>query len=121
MSDIARSIREREQAFEALYKLDEELNFKIRARRDRIFGEWVAEKIGLQNSAATNYAIHAAQLNLEEAGDQNLLIKVTTDLKKAGQWISDDELHSILMSAYSQAQHSFQNEFPDALDRDHHV
>ncbi|WP_419797946.1 MAG: DUF1476 domain-containing protein [Terasakiella sp.] len=121
MSDIARTIREREQAFEAQYKLDEEQNFKIRARRDRLFGTWVAEKLGLQGQEAQNYAIEAAQLDLEEAGDGNLIEKVVSDLSLAGRNVSSDEILTALTTALNDAQKSFANEYPEALDQDHHL
>jgi len=121
MSDIARTIREREQAFEAQYKLDEEQNFKIRARRDRLFGTWVAEKLGLQGEEAQNYAIEAAQLDLEEAGDGNLIEKVISDLSLAGRNVSSDEILTALTTALNDAQKSFANEYPEALDQDHHL
>lgn len=121
MSDIARAIKEREQAFEAQYKLDEEQNFKIRARRDRLFGAWVAEKIGLKGEEAETYAVNAAQMDLEEAGDGNLIAKVTADLKDAGQAVSNDDLLAALTTALKDAQQSFRDEYPEALDGDHHV
>jgi hypothetical protein len=121
MSNIARSIREREQAFEAQYKLNEEQNFKIRARRDRLFGAWVAEKIGLSGEAAKTYAIEAAQLDLEKAGDENLIEKVVADLKAAEQSVSNDELLSALTTALIEAQKQYSSEFPEALAGDHHA
>lgn len=121
MGDFARMIREREMAFEAQYKLDEEQNFKIRARRDRLFATWVAKIIGLDQRAAEQYAIHAAQLDLEVAGDQNLLDQVKADLSEAGRHLSDDDLVHALSNAQVVAQRSYGNQFPTALDNDHHV
>ena len=37
---------EREKAFEAKFKLDEELKFKATARRNRLLGHWAGEKMG---------------------------------------------------------------------------
>ena len=121
MSDIASIIKEREQAFEAQYKLDEEQNFKIRARRDRLFGEWVAGKIGLSGATAQNYAIKAAQLDLEAAGDDNLIEKVMADFSDAGKTVSNDEILDALTIALSAAQKSYRDEYPEALDTDHRV
>ncbi len=121
MSDIASTIRDREQAFEAKYKLDEEQNFKLRARRDHLFGLWIAEKLGLSGEEAENYAIKAAQLDLEAAGDENMLVKIKSDLDEAGKNISDDDLGDALGVALANAQKSFRDEYPEALDTDHHV
>jgi hypothetical protein len=121
MSDIASTIREREQAFEAQYKLDEEQNFKIRARRDRLFGAWIAEQLGLTGEVAEKYAIDAAKLDLEAPGDDNLIEKIKSDLDDAGKNISDEELLDALNVSLSSAQKSFRDEYPEALDTDHHV
>ncbi|MDV7338316.1 DUF1476 domain-containing protein [Terasakiella sp. A23] len=121
MSDIASTIRDREIAFEAQYKLNEEQNFKIRARRDRLFGAWIAEKIGLSGEEAEAYALNAARIDLEAAGDGNLLKKVIDDLDDVGKVITNDELHSALSEAFAQAQRSMLLEYPEALDRDHYV
>jgi hypothetical protein len=121
MSDIARMIRDREQAFEAQYKLDEEQNFKIRARRDRLFGAWVAQKLGLQGEEAEAYAIQTAQLDLEEAGDGNLIDKVVSDLSLSGYTVSSEEIIAALTTALNDAQKSFATEYPDALSTDHHL
>jgi len=121
MSDIARNIKEREQAFEAQYKLDEEQNFKIRARRDRLFGAWVAKKLGLSGEEAEKYAVEAALLDLEKAGDENLIEKVVADLKTANQSVSNEDLLIALTTSLTEAQSQYRNEYPEALANDHHV
>lgn len=121
MSDIARTIKEREQAFEAQYKLDEEHNFKIRARRDRLFGTWIAQQLGLTGQEAEAYAVKAAQLDLEAAGDDNLIEKVKADLQDVGKDMSNDDLLVALTDALHQAQQSFRDDYPEALGKDHHL
>lgn len=121
MTDIAHTIREREQAFEAKYKLSEEQNFKIRARRDRLFGNWVAQKMGLTGQAADAYAIEVAQIDLEAAGDENLITKVSADLAGTGQTVTTEDLLNALTEALHQAQLSFRDDYPDALSTDHHL
>ncbi|NVJ91920.1 MAG: DUF1476 domain-containing protein [Methylocystaceae bacterium] len=121
MNDIASVIKQREQAFEAQYKLDEEHNFKIRARRDRFFGTWAAEKIGLDGTQAEKYAIEAAQIDLEAAGDANLIDKVVADIKEAGKTVSNDELLAAMTDALQKAQQTFKEDFPEALSNDHHL
>ncbi len=44
MSD---SLREREQSYEAKFAHDEELRFRIKARRDKLFARWAATELGL--------------------------------------------------------------------------
>ncbi len=107
MNNIASAMREREKAFETQYKLSAELQFKVRARRDRLFGEWAAKKIGLDGEKAKAYAIEAAQLDLEEAGDENLIRKVVTDLNRANIQISDQEMIAVLLKAQHDAVASY--------------
>lgn len=121
MNDIARTIREREAAFEAQYKLDEEQNFKVRARRDRLFGAWVAEKLGLTGEEADTYAIDIAKLDLEVAGDGNMIEKIIADLSLKGHSVSSDEILAALSKAQQDALKSFADQYPNALDSDHHL
>ena len=47
---------EREKDFEARFKHDQELQFKVKARRNRLLGLWAAERMGLSGDAAQAYA-----------------------------------------------------------------
>ena len=47
---------EREEGFEKKFALDEEKKFKAEARRNRLLGLWVAEKLGITGDAAAAYA-----------------------------------------------------------------
>lgn len=121
MGDIARSMKEREQAFEAQYKLSEEQNFKIRARRDKLFGAWAAKIIGLNGMKAETYAVETAKMNLDEPGDNNMIEKILKDLKGAGKKISDEAVLEALSDCLIKAHNSLNAEYPDALDKDHHA
>ncbi|MCZ6455271.1 MAG: DUF1476 domain-containing protein [Alphaproteobacteria bacterium] len=72
---------ERENAFEAKFKLDEELRFKATARRNRLLGVWAAEQMGLNESAANAYAKEVVKSDFEEPGDDDVLRKVLADLQ----------------------------------------
>ena len=43
---------ERKQKEEGKYKHDQELQFKARNRGNKLFGLWIAEKLGLEGDAA---------------------------------------------------------------------
>jgi hypothetical protein len=75
---------EREKAFEAKFKLDEELRFKATARRNRLLGVWAAEQMGLNESEAGAYAKEVVKADFEEPGDDDVLQKVLTDLQGKG-------------------------------------
>lgn len=71
---------EREKDFENKYAHDEKLAFKIEARCSKLFGLWVAEKIGLSGAEAQDYALEVVNANLEKPGYDDVLDKVSKDL-----------------------------------------
>ena len=50
----------REEGFEKKFALDEEQKFKAEARRNKLLGNWAAEKLGMTGDAATAYAKQAS-------------------------------------------------------------
>ncbi|MGH7090354.1 MAG: ATPase inhibitor subunit zeta, partial [Stellaceae bacterium] len=50
------SFDDREKAFERKFERDQELAFKVRARRRRLLGLWAARQLGLSGAAAQSYA-----------------------------------------------------------------
>ena len=56
----------REEAFEKKFAIDEELKFRAEARRNRLLGLWVAEKLGMSGAEAQAYARGVIE---EEFGD----------------------------------------------------
>ena len=70
----------REEGFEKKYALDEEQKFKAEARRNKLLGLWVAEKLGISGDAANTYAKEVVAADFEEAGDKDVLHKVLKDL-----------------------------------------
>ena len=75
---------DREKAFETKFARDEETQFKIMARRNRLLGGWAAEKMGLTPEETEGYAREVVQADFEEAGDDDVLRKVLGDLTSAG-------------------------------------
>jgi hypothetical protein len=75
---------DRERAFEAKYARDEEMQFRIIARRNRLLGEWAARLMGLNAAEADGYARDVVRADFEEAGDDDVVRKVLGDLTSAG-------------------------------------
>ena len=75
---------DRERAFEAKYARDEEMQFRIIARRNRLLGQWAARQMGLSEAEAESYAKDVVRADFEEAGDQDVIRKVLGDLTAAG-------------------------------------
>ena len=75
---------DRERAFESKYARDEEMQFRIIARRNRLLGEWAARQMGLSEEETASYAKDVVRADFEEAGDDDVLRKVFGDLTAAG-------------------------------------
>lgn len=81
---------ERQKGEEHKFKHDEELRFKARNRRNRLFGQWIAEThLGLSGEAASAYAKDVVMADFEAPGDADMIGKVKADLAKAGHDLSD--------------------------------
>jgi hypothetical protein len=92
----------REEAFEKQFAVDEELKFKAQARRNRLLGLWVAEKLGLTGDAAIAYAKEVVAADFE-AGDRDLVHKVTKDLAAKGAALTESELGAKMNELLAQA------------------
>ena len=75
---------DRERAFESKYARDEEMQFRIIARRNRLLGEWAARLMGLSDAEAESYAKDVIRADFEEAGDDDVVRKLLGDLTSAG-------------------------------------
>jgi len=80
---------DREKAFETKFQKDQELQFKVTARRNKLLGLWAAEKLGLQGGDADAYAKEVVAADFEEPGDNDVLRKVRNDLTAKGIEISE--------------------------------
>ncbi|WP_323779191.1 DUF1476 domain-containing protein [Leisingera sp.] len=92
---------EREQAFEAKFAHDEEMQFKARARCNKLVGLWAAELLGKSGSSAHDYAQSVVAADLEEAGHEDIVRKLTGDL---GQRASETQIRSKLLEMMPRAQ-----------------
>jgi len=86
------SFDDRERAEEARYALDQETQFRVTNRRNKLLGLWAAGLMGVSGDAAETYAKTVVQSDLEEPGDDDVFRKVKGDLDKAGTAKSDLEI-----------------------------
>jgi hypothetical protein len=97
------SFDKREEGFEKKYALDEEQKFKAEARRNKLLGLWVAEKLGITGDAASAYAKEVVAADFEEAGDGDVLRKVTKDLAAKGIAITEPQIRVKMDELMAQA------------------
>ena len=83
---------ERERAFEIKFARDQEMQFKITARRNRLLGMWAAQRMGLTQAEAESYASDVIRADFEEAGDEDVVRKLLGDLTAAGIDVTEAEI-----------------------------
>jgi len=87
---------DRERAFEAKFARDEEMSFRVTARRNRLVGTWAAGLMGLTPEETDAYAKAVVQADFEESGDHDVVRKILGDLLAAGQEATEEEVRSQL-------------------------
>jgi hypothetical protein len=87
---------DRERAFEAKYARDEEMQFRVIARRNRLLGEWAARQMGLTEAEGESYAKDVIRSDFEEAGEHDVIRKVLGDLTAAGVEMDEERVREAL-------------------------
>ena len=86
----------RENAFENKFARDEEMVFRITARRNKLLGQWAAARMGLTPEETESYARSVVQADFEEVGDEDVLRKLLGDLTAADVETNDEEIRKAL-------------------------
>jgi len=100
---------EREREFEARFKHDQELQFKVTARRNRLLGLWAAERMGLVGDAAQAYAKEVVEAEFK-GGDRHVVAKLVADLAAKGQSTSEAQVKFELEHFAAQAKQQIMQE-----------
>ena len=87
---------DRERAFENKYARDEEMAFRIVARRNRLIGQWAATLMKLTPEEAEAYGTSVVHADFEEAGDDDVIRKLIGDLSAAGVETNEADIRRAL-------------------------
>src|ERR1051325_11528337 len=99
-----KSFEDRVKGFEAEFKRNQELQFRVTARRNRLFGLWAAGKLGIgESEAAEAYARTVVEADFEKPGDGDVIEKVRGDLAAKGIEMSETQLRAELTRAVNEA------------------
>jgi hypothetical protein len=79
------SFNDREKSFEKKFEKDQELQFKVNARRNKLLGLWAAEQMGKNGADAEAYAKEVVMADFEKPGDSDVMAKLVKDLAAAGK------------------------------------
>ena len=101
---------DREKGQEAKFARDSELRFKAEARRNKLLGLWAAEHMGLSDQHAKDYAAEVVASDFEEAGDEDVFRKISSDLKAKGASVSDDMIRQKMAELVGVARDQVLNE-----------
>ena len=96
---------ERKKSFEKKFAHDQELQFKVSARRNKYLGQWVSQILGYNSDQEKEYIQSVIKADFEEAGDEDVFRKVKADLKNHN--ISDEEVRKKMDELNEKAKSEF--------------
>ena len=99
------SFDEREKGFEKKFAHDEELQFKVSARRNKYIGEWASKIFGYNPDQEKEYIQSVIKADFAEAGDDDVFRKVKEDLKDHN--ISDEDIRKKMDELNEKAKSDF--------------
>jgi len=104
------TFNDREKAFEDKYKHDQELQFRVEVRRNKLLGLKIAELLGLAGDAADAYAKEVVASDFEEAGDEDVFRKVFADLQAKSVDFSEHRLRKLMEDLREDAKNQVMSE-----------
>ena len=99
------SFEEREKNFEKKFAHDEELQFKVSARRNKYLGQWVSQILSYDLEKEKEYIQSVIKADFEEAGDEDVFRKIKNDLKDRN--VSDEEIRKKMNDFNEKAKNEF--------------
>jgi hypothetical protein len=99
------SFDEREKSFEKKFAYDEELQFKVSARRNKYLGQWASQILGYNADQEKEYIQSVIKADFAEAGDEDVFRKIKTDLKDCN--ISDEDIRKKMDELNEKAKSEF--------------
>ena len=91
MSDV---MNNRERGEERKYQMDQEMQFKVEARRNKLLGQWLAEAFGMGPAETKEYAKAVVIADLDEPGIEDVMRKVMADIGERGTNITEDQVRA---------------------------
>ena len=94
----------REKAFEIKFAREEELKFRATARRNKLIGLWAAQKMGMGDPEAADYARAVVLADLDRLGGRDVSAKLAADFIGAGVSVTDDEIQAAMRDFMARAE-----------------
>ena len=99
------SFDERKKGFEKKFAHDEELQFKVSARRNKYIGEWASKILGYNSDQEKEYIQSVIKADFQEAGDEDVFRKIKADLKDHN--VSDEDIRNKMKEFDEKAKSDF--------------
>ena len=99
------SFDEREKGFEKKFAHDEELQFKVSAKKNKYIAQWVAQILGYNSDQEKEYIQSVIKADFEEAGDEDVFRKIKKDLENKS--ISEEEIRKKMNELNEKAKSDF--------------
>ena len=96
---------ERTKSFEKKFAHDEELQFKVSARRNKYIGQWASQILGYNADQEKEYIQSVIKADFAEAGDEDVFRKIKQDLKNYN--INDEEIRKKMDELNEKAKSDF--------------
>ena len=95
------SFQDRQKGFENKWARDEELRFKVFARRNKLLGLWAAPQLGRDDADA--YAREVIQADFEKPGEDDVFDKIRKDFDAKGVAQSDHQIRRTMVELMEKA------------------
>ena len=84
------TFNDREKGFEKKFANDQEAEFRISAKRNKLLASWVANLLKFSEEQKKNYLTDVIKADFQESGDEDVFRKIKKDLE--GKNIQDTEI-----------------------------
>ena len=99
------SFEDRKKSFEKKFAHDQELQFKVSARRNKYLGQWVSKILGFDDNKEKEYIQEVIKADFAEVGDQDVQRKIKEDLKDHN--ISEEQIRNKMDELNEKAKSDF--------------
>ena len=108
---MADSFKKRQKGEEFKFEMEQEFRFKAESRRNRLLGEWLAERFGMSSAENEVYTKEVIVSDLEEPGIEDVIRKVMKDIEDRGSAITEDEVRSKMDALFGVAVEQLKSDF----------
>ena len=99
------TFEDRKKSFEKKFAHDEELQFKINAKKNKYIAEWVSSILEFKEEQKNQYIQEVIKADFAEVGDEDVFIKIKSDLSEKN--IDDSEIRSKMRELNEKAKSDF--------------